>query len=239
MIVVGGDYGATTGTIYTGFITNSFQSVSLGSPDQYHQLITTSSKCSELKFSVYSGKSREMMFIRAKQVSLSSVKDFYKKYYSHSEGEDEDESENSDQNDENSDSYEHLYSASGGEDSQDYFEQSDSGTHEGDEESEQFDDDDDELFYCSYIDNESRYAPLFINITLLPCPPGFTLVGDPPGCDCHPVLSLNDVNCVLKDMDGFHIWNTSIWVAAVGSNGISFSTHCPFHYCQHGRKYNY
>ena len=239
VVVVGGDYGATTGTIYMGFLTDtdSFQSVSFGSPDQYHLVITTNSKCSELKFSVYSGKSREMMFIRAEAASLSSVKKYFNQHYNQSDDEEDDESEYSDQNDENSDSYEHSYSASGkeddSEDSQDYYEQSDCSAHEGDEESEQSDDGN--TLY--YIDNESRYDPLFINITLLPCPSGFTLVGDPPGCDCHPVLSLNGINCVLKDMNAFHTWNTSKWVAAVGSNRVSFSTYCPFDYCKHGRKY--
>ena len=236
VVVVGEDNGATTGTIYMGFLTDSFQSVSLGSPDEYHQVITTNSKCSEIKFSVYSRKSREMMFIRAKDVSLSSVKKYFNQHYNQSD-KDDNESEYSDQNDENSDSYEHSYSASGkeddSEDSQDYYEQSDCSAHEIDEESEQSDDGN--ILY--YIDNESRYDPLFINITLLPCPPGFTLVGDPPGCDCHPVLSLNGINCVLKDMNAFHTWNTSKWVAAVGSNRVSFSTYCPFDYCKHGRKY--
>ena len=89
----------------------------------------------------------------------------------------------------------------------------------------------------TFIDTEIRFAPLFINITFLPCPPGFILIGDPPGCCCHPMFSLNGINCILRDMCSLHTWNSTIWVDAADSGRVSLSTHCPFGYCKHGRKY--
>ena len=49
--------------------------------------------------------------------------------------------------------------------------------------------------FCSSCDKDYDYvvgwllydAPRF-NITLLPCPFGFQLRDDPPGCECHPIL---------------------------------------------------
>ena len=39
-----------------------------------------------------------------------------------------------------------------------------------------------------YVTQVLLDTPPLINVTLLPCPPGFTLLGDPPGCDCNPCL---------------------------------------------------
>ena len=45
-----------------------------------------------------------------------------------------------------------------------------------------------ECEFCEYV------TPVFINVTVaLPCPPGFTLIGDPPGCDCFPALTKSGV----------------------------------------------
>ena len=80
--------------------------------------------------------------------------------------------------------------------------------------------------------------PLFILIDLLPCPPGFILFGDPPGCQCHPVLTANGVDCILNHLNGYHSWNsTNIWIQVVDNNkhnvkALLFSTHCPFSYCK-------
>ena len=38
-----------------------------------------------------------------------------------------------------------------------------------------------------YVTQTLLNTPPLLNITLLPCPPGFILLGDPPGCDCYPI----------------------------------------------------
>jgi hypothetical protein len=53
-----------------------------------------------------------------------------------------------------------------------------------------------DFFYETDI--KLRHTPLFIKIHFLPCPPGFFLSGDPPGCQCHPILTTNGVNCILN-----------------------------------------
>ena len=39
------------------------------------------------------------------------------------------------------------------------------------------------------------FSPLYINYTVLPCPSGFSLQENPPGCYCYPMLTDNGVNC--------------------------------------------
>lgn len=51
------------------------------------------------------------------------------------------------------------------------------------------------------------YMPPLVNITLLPCPPGFILQGEPPGCNCFPVLTKNNVHCIFANGRGYHSWN--------------------------------
>ena len=51
---------------------------------------------------------------------------------------------------------------------------------------------------CEHSTNASCYlTPVFINVSILPCPPGFTLLGEPPECGCYPVLTENEVECTI------------------------------------------
>ena len=99
------------------------------------------------------------------------------------------------------------------------------------------------LDFCDY-DHNSRpdnfitrackiCSPLHINLTILPCPPGFSLQGDPrvPGCDCYPVLTDNGVECNIYNSEATLSWNTSLWIS-MSSSKISFSKYCPFDYCK-------
>ena len=77
-------------------------------------------------------------------------------------------------------------------------------------------------FYCY----GPRIAAIFINITLLPCPLGFTLNGH---CDCllhHVVFD----NCVAVNETGLFSWSSNAW-ASIYEDGILYDTHCPFDYC--------
>jgi hypothetical protein len=86
--------------------------------------------------------------------------------------------------------------------------------------------------------NMDDSTPLFVNIDYLPCPPGFILLGDPPGCQCHPVLTANSINCKLNHLNGYHKWNsTSIWIQASDDEELLFSTRCPFSYCKPNGKH--
>ena len=97
-----------------------------------------------------------------------------------------------------------------------------------------------EYIECIKKDGHVCYdsTPLYINIDFLPCPPGFILVGDPPGCQCHPVLTANGINCELNHENGYHRWNLSnIWAQDSINVELLFSTHCPFSYCKPNGKH--
>ena len=72
-------------------------------------------------------------------------------------------------------------------------------------------------------------------MTLLPCPLGFQSRGDPPGCDCHPVLTVNNVKCQFINHTGYHIWNGPLWLDIM--NDIELAQYCPFDYCKNNKKF--
>ena len=74
-------------------------------------------------------------------------------------------------------------------------------------------------------------TPVYINLTLLPCPPGFHLKGSPPGCDCVPVLSNNDLRCSLSKGIGYVYRNGTIWIK-LNRESTTIQKHCPFEYCR-------
>ena len=76
-------------------------------------------------------------------------------------------------------------------------------------------------------------SPLYVNLKVLPCPQGFSLQGDPqtPGCDCHPVLASNGVECKIVTGVAILSWNTSLWIST-SNNTITLSKYCPFDYCK-------
>jgi predicted outer membrane repeat protein len=93
-----------------------------------------------------------------------------------------------------------------------------------------------------FIQYDLLNTPVFVNVSLLPCPPGFALLGagdgDLPGCDCYPVLSANGVKCDIINGTGYmHIpWNNTMWVAT-HENGIIYGQLCPPSYCDGTNKW--
>ena len=74
-------------------------------------------------------------------------------------------------------------------------------------------------------------APVFISVTLLDCPPGFILSGNPGQCTCDPVLLENNVTCNIDDQT-IRRYRTT-WVNNGSSTGgVIFHRHCPFDYCR-------
>ena len=86
-------------------------------------------------------------------------------------------------------------------------------------------------FECEDSDEACFHiTPVFLNITLLPCPPGFILSGEPPVCDCYPVLADNTVECNVVNGSGIFSWNGSLWVSIDGAS-VTYSHYCPFNFC--------
>ena len=82
-------------------------------------------------------------------------------------------------------------------------------------------------------------ATIFINVTLRHCPPGFILIGNPPGCDCHTVLTHFNMKCSFVNETGYISWKSNRWINAEHkeSSSIIFSSSlCPADNCRLGEK---
>ena len=72
--------------------------------------------------------------------------------------------------------------------------------------------------------------PTFFTITLLPCPPGFTLVSG--HCDCYLHHVVFD-NCTIVNGTGLFSWSSNAWAAIyTGYEGIFYNTHCSLDFCK-------
>ena len=80
------------------------------------------------------------------------------------------------------------------------------------------------------------YIPPVLNISLLACPPGFVLLGNPPGCECLPILTDRNIDCLFVNESGCHAWNNSIWLTIDGNITIVLTWHCPYDYCITGQR---
>lgn len=80
------------------------------------------------------------------------------------------------------------------------------------------------------------YFPLYINISVLPCPAGFTLSKQPYECECNQQLrSLNQVRCNIQNQTFQR--SGSVWIGVDGKGGVIVSKYCPFQFCE-DRKVN-
>ena len=76
-----------------------------------------------------------------------------------------------------------------------------------------------------------RTTPIRISISLLPCPQGFTLLGEPRICDCYPELSVSGVKCKIINGREIFSWQGSLWVA-IEREGVVYGRECPSNYCK-------
>ena len=76
--------------------------------------------------------------------------------------------------------------------------------------------------------------PVYIIVTLIPCPLGFILSGQPAECVCHPQLQRHQISCNIDDQTVQR--SGTVWVNASlhgnASNGIIIHTYCPYGYCK-------
>ena len=89
--------------------------------------------------------------------------------------------------------------------------------------------------YCIQTPDCVHLAPVFINITLLPCPPGFTLKDE--HCTCYLEHVLFE-SCSIVNGIGYFSWNRTAWVS-ISDQEIQYNTYCPFDYCNiTGKEFN-
>ena len=78
-------------------------------------------------------------------------------------------------------------------------------------------------------------TPAFINLTILPCPAGFSLRKETSSCDCHSILTNNRVECEIIDGKSSFSWNNTLWIN-VTQEGFTYAKYCPLHYCRPAEK---
>ena len=84
-----------------------------------------------------------------------------------------------------------------------------------------------------------RSTPIFINISVSECPPGFTIyTQNGTGCDCYEPLrnSISSLKCTLEDHRGYMSWNTTAWIGFDKDNNLIYSKHCFPYYCRRAYK---
>jgi predicted outer membrane repeat protein len=89
------------------------------------------------------------------------------------------------------------------------------------------------------IDESLLTTPVFINVSLLSCPPGFhqkNSDGQPSGCTCYQLLTDYGFKCNFINKTGIHIWNSSMWVSVTVDKILHYNQYCPLDYCKMGRK---
>ena len=86
-----------------------------------------------------------------------------------------------------------------------------------------------------YLTDTLHFTSVYINLTFSPCPPGFSLQGNPQGCDCYHVLTDNGVQCEIYEGRSLFSWNTTFWINASSQNFI-YSKRCPFNYCTYTKR---
>ena len=92
------------------------------------------------------------------------------------------------------------------------------------------------------ISNILLTTPIFVNVTLLPCPLGFSLQGNPPRCDCclstaYQLIDAYDINCSAF---GIISWNAQLWIGVQKeTETLDINYQCPSGYCELGTKTAY
>ena len=81
--------------------------------------------------------------------------------------------------------------------------------------------------------------PVYVNITLLPCPPGFHIRSSEPFlCDCNKLLEqMSGVHCHIQEQNIGR--SGQIWMGMIDNeNGtnrtVAASQYCPLNYCSKG-----
>ena len=187
VVIVGGSFGTTTGTVYADFLPqkNSNQDApSLKDNYQHAQWITNHTRCFELQYTVYSRNCWELLYLTSTSASQSRVREALGK---------KTELATAIVN------YNHIGS----------------------------------------ISNILLTTPIFVNVTLLPCPVGFSLQGDPPSCDCclstaNELIGMYNVNCSAF---GIISWTAQLWIGVQKETGtLDINYQCPSGYCELGTK---
>ena len=86
--------------------------------------------------------------------------------------------------------------------------------------------------FCS-DDSCFQTSTVFMIFTILPCPPGFNLTGNPPRCNCSDVLTRYlKISCQVINGEGKFMWTGNPWMNISENNDILYTENCPHYYCK-------
>ena len=92
---------------------------------------------------------------------------------------------------------------------------------------------------CSELDDrdDCLKLPVFIEFSILQCPPGFKLFDNPaPRCDCYPIVTNTlNITCHITNGTGYFSWTGNHWIN-VEEDEIMYDEYCPLNYCKKGDK---
>lgn len=185
-VVVGDDFGTTTGNVYAGILPlSSTTAPAFGEANQHTTYVSSKDQCTNLTYSVLSNSIGDVLLsLTATDADNDTILNYYKNMTAIK-------------------NYCELY--------------------------------DDTKFIPPYL----LSTPVFINIKLLPCPPGFYLSGVSRACDCYPALSHKGAICYLDNKTGYIKWDTNnvMWIGIddTENNTNSISDHCPPENCNSDR----
>ena len=82
--------------------------------------------------------------------------------------------------------------------------------------------------------------PVFINFSILACPPGFKLLDDQaPRCDCYPKIAETlNITCHITNKTGYFSWiaRQPLDKINIEEDEIIYNEYCPHNYCKGGNK---
>lgn len=81
-----------------------------------------------------------------------------------------------------------------------------------------------------YIPPNLLTTPVYINLTLLPCPQGFHL-NIHSKCDCISPFRANNMICNFTNGKGYIYRNGTIWIGTLSKDVVIIQRKCPFDYC--------
>ena len=90
-------------------------------------------------------------------------------------------------------------------------------------------------FNHSFVPKPLLNFPVYINVTLKECPPGFKLSESPQECTCDKrILDIDGVKCLISNRQLER--SSTIWIGKDnGSQVVLFSKYCPYNYCKSER----
>ena len=200
--VVGFNFALTSGAVYIQILSSD---ASLGSESQYVQGVNQSG-CSQLQYSVLSGKKQETLVLTANGRQVGDI----------------DSSVKEDIRIQNNNSVT-LYN---------YFPLSNQNKYYANH-TFMTNLTDGVFRLAGYVQVPLQSTPVYVSVQLLDCPLGFTLTGQQ-RCDCNERILTNLLTCNITDQTVSRHGN--IWVNASfsgdTSNGVIVHKHCPFEYCK-------